>query len=544
MPSKSKSKPPPPPSETLDTRSSPSDDEGEELVMAVRHTEGDESDAEERDNLIPRGRDQGEERQTWVLEHSLGPHRRIGRITIRGFSLPKPLFYLLCLIPTLIITNIIFSHSTSSNPRHPVLSNGTHLYHPTTLLISLDGFRPSYLSSHVDLLPNLQTLASHPSGLRAESMQPVFPSLTFPNHWALMTGLYPEEHGIIANDFWDPDFNGGKGGQFVYTDESKSWDSEWWKGDPIWSIVEKAGKKAAVSMWPGPPVTSDGVSASYFVPYRNLGPSPKVDQILEWLDLPLSDRPEFIASYFPEIDQAGHAHGPESEEVSDALSLLDGMVGSLIRALDERNLTGVVDVIIVSDHGMTRTSNDRLIFLDDILGEGMNDIEHKDGWPSVGLRFKPSLPESTLSGHLATLRTAAAQSNGTFGVYTRETMPERWHYSKSERIAPIYLVPTLGWGVTDHHEHEMIHKRDYKPYGNHGYDNTFPDMQAIFFTRGPLAKALRDSGTGLVEKDAEVPVLQSFENLEIFSLCTKLLGLRDVEPRHNGTEGFWERWMV
>ncbi|ODO12132.1 hypothetical protein I350_00918 [Cryptococcus amylolentus CBS 6273] len=504
MSSKSKLRAPPPPAETLDTRSSSSSDDGEELVMAVRHLEGEESDAEEQDSLLRSETDEREERQTWVLEHSLGPHRRNGRITIRGFSLPKPLFYLLSLLPTLIILNLIFSRSISSSPRHPTLSNGTHAYHPTTLLISLDGFRPPYFSSHADLLPNLHALASHPAGLRAESMQPVFPSLTFPNHWALMTGLYPEEHGIIANDFWDPDFKGGKGGQFVYTDESKSWDGEWWKGEPVWSVVEKMGRKAA-----------------------NLAPSPKVDQILQWLDLPLSHRPEFIASYFPEIDQAGHAHGPDSEEVADALGLLDGMVGDLVRGLEGRNLTGVVDVVIVSDHGMTRTSNDRLIFLDDILGEGMKDIEHKDGWPSVGIRFNPSLPPSTLSAHITTLQNAATQSNGTFGVYTRESMPERWHFSKSGRIAGVWVVPTLGWGVTDH------------------VNNIFPDMQAIFFTRGPLARALRKSGVGLVESgEPGVPVLQSFKNLEIFSLCTKLLGLRDVEPGHNGTEGFWERWLV
>ncbi|ODO07647.1 hypothetical protein L198_01228 [Cryptococcus wingfieldii CBS 7118] len=487
MSPKSKLRAPPPPAETLDTRSSSSSDDGEELVMAVRHPEGEESDAEEEDGLLRSEIDEREERQTWVLEHSVGPHRRNGRITIRGFSLPKPLLYVLCLLPTLIILNLIFSHSISSSPRHPTLSNGTHAYHPTTLLISLDGFRPSYFSSHADLLPNLHALASHPAGLRAESMQPVFPSLTFPNHWALMTGLYPEEHGIIANDFWDPDFQGGKGGQFVYTDESKSWDGEWWKGEPVWSVVEKMGRKAAVSMWPGPPVTSEGVSASYF----NLAPSPKVDQILQWLDLPLSHRPEFIASYFPEIDQAGHAHGPDSEQVEDALGSLDGMVGDLVRGLEGRNLTGVVDVVIVSDHGMTRTSNDRLVFLDDILGEGMKDIEHKD----VGIRFNPSLPPSTLSAHITTLQNAAAQSNGTFGVYTRQ-------------------------------------------------NNIFPDMQAIFFTRGPLARALRESRVGLVEGgESGVPVLQSFKNLEIFSLCTKLLGLRDVEPGHNGTEGFWERWL-
>ncbi|WVQ85744.1 hypothetical protein IAT38_007911 [Cryptococcus sp. DSM 104549] len=516
--------------------SSISSDQAEELPVRTGPADDAEDDAlrdgtptEEQERLLGGGR----------AKFTVDDGKRLdGWITLFGFSLPKPLLYLFCLLPLLIVLNILARLFASSPTRHPLLTNGTHPYHATTLLISLDGFRPSYLSSHPHLLSNILALSTSYHGLRAESMQPVFPSLTFPNHWALMTGLYPESHGIIANDFWDPLFK-GEGGHFMYTDSEKSWHSEWWLGEPIWSVVERAGRKSAVSMWPGPPVTMAGISPSYFVPYRNLEPPDKLSQIFKWLDLPLADRPEFIASYFPDIDQSGHRGGPDSVEVNTSLGVIDEMIGGLVAGLEERNLTGVVDVIIVSDHGMASTSNERVIYLDDVLGkDGVDAIEHKDGWPSVGLRFKAG---ADVELYLSRLLNSAAESNGTFAVYTHETMPERWHFNHGHRIAPIYVVPHLGWAVTDHHEHEVIHEGDYRPKGNHGYDNIFPEMQAVFFAQGPFARQLKTGAKGLVSTDP--PILKSFRNLEIFSLATRLLGLTAVEPPHNGTEGFWDEYL-
>ncbi|XAO23591.1 hypothetical protein I312_102371 [Cryptococcus bacillisporus CA1280] len=477
------------------------------------------------------------------MEHDHRPRRGRGWVTISGFSLPKPLLYLLAVPPLLVLINLVASIYSAPKPyshyRHPTLTNGSHSFHPTVLLLSLDGFRSSYLSTHAHLLPNLLSLSSSSKwGLRAASMQPVFPTLTFPNHWSLMTGLYPSSHGIVANDFWDPLFDGeqNKGAQFVYTEESKSWDSRWWWGEPIWEVVEKVGRKAAIIMWPGPPVTRTGTSPSYFVPYRNLPPSSKLSQIFTYLDQPLPTRPEFIASYFPEIDQSAHRYGPDAAQVEEKLGMMDEMVGGLLRGLEDRNLSGVVDLLIVSDHGMTSTSNERIIYLDDILGDdGVEAIEHKDGWPSVGLRFSST---SNHSLYMERLLSAAEASNGTFAVYTPDTMPQRWHFIGGRRIAPIYVVPDIGWAVTDRHEHEVLFQGDYQPRGNHGYDNKYPDMQAIFLAHGPLARMLKNVGKGFVSHDP--PVLHSFKNLEIFSLITRLLNLRDVEPGHNGTIGFWE----
>ncbi|WRT66029.1 uncharacterized protein IL334_002980 [Kwoniella shivajii] len=531
------------------SRFSDSSSEDDDLIIYpprdAQH-DGSENDgyelSQEREGLLGRSKD----RATFESMGVNDGKRRQGWINISGFSLPRPLIYLLSIPPTLLFLSFLArTFSSSANARSPTLSNGTHPFHPTVLLISLDGFRPSYLSSHYDLLPNLLSLSTSEWGLRAESMQPVFPTLTFPNHWALMTGLHPESHGIIANDFWDPQFpvkslegDDSQGAQFVYVKEDKSWDSNWWWGEPIWSVVERAKRKSAVIMWPGPPITSAGISPSYFVPYRKMKPTDKVHQILSYLDLPIEDRPEFIASYFPEIDQSGHKGGPKSGGVNNSLSLCDDMIGELRSGLQDRNLEGAIDVVIVSDHGMAETSNDRVIYLDDILGdEGVDAIEHKDGWPSVGLRFKEGMDTDH---YLQLLLDAAESSNGTFAVYTHDTMPERWHFSHGHRIAPIYIVPTLGWAITDHHEHEVLFDGDYRPKGNHGYDNTFPEMQAIFVAQGPFASQLKSSASSEVILSRDPPIMKSFKNLEIFSLVTGLLGLSSIEPSHNGTVGFWD----
>lgn len=123
----------------------------------------------------------------------------------------------------------------------PVFTNGTHSFHPTTLVLSLDGFRPSYLDTHADQLPHLKQLVK--DGVSA-TMQPQFPTLTFPNHWSMLTGLHPSAHGIVANEFYRPGV-----GEFDYGSKETSWDGKWWGGEPLWSIAEREGRKALNFMW-------------------------------------------------------------------------------------------------------------------------------------------------------------------------------------------------------------------------------------------------------------------------------------------------------
>ncbi|KAK4056973.1 hypothetical protein OIO90_001873 [Microbotryomycetes sp. JL221] len=410
--------------------------------------------------------------------------------------------------------------------------NGTHWFEPTVLVVSLDGVRPDYLTQQTT--PHLLEIAER--GLRSEYLQPVFPSLTFPNHWTLLTGLYPASHGIVANDFVDPD----NGEEFIYTQPEHSWDSKWWHGEPTWSTVVKNGKKSAHMMWPSPPRMQDGTRPTYFYPFHdNFEPSKKVDKIAQWLDLPLSKRPQLINAYAPEVDQQGHATGPHSHEVQDTMSKMDLFAKDIINLLEERNLTRIVDVIFVSDHGMTKTANERLVFLDDILGkEGFEGIERNEGWPSAGLRFKSSIDSDLM---LAKLENASSQPGSGFRVFTDDTMPQQWHFTGNDRIAPIYVVPDLGWAISNRHEFDVKMKGQYVPLGNHGYDPAESDMHAIFVAHGPFATRVKQK-QGTIE---DAVVLPGFHNLEIYNLVMELVGVDETKRApNNGTIGFWNQYLV
>ncbi|KDQ10537.1 hypothetical protein BOTBODRAFT_36062 [Botryobasidium botryosum FD-172 SS1] len=419
------------------------------------------------------------------------------------------------------------------------LSNGTHAYKKTVLVISIDGFQADYIDR--ELTPNLVQISK--KGLRAKWMKPRFPTLTFPNHWAMMTGLNVESHGIVANTFYDPVV----GATFEYTDPKRSWDANWWYGEPMWATAGKAGLITANLMWPGPPVTKEGISPTYYVPFKDKVPMKnKAMQIMEWLELPIDQRPQLINVYEPSLDQAGHKYGPDSPEVDLVLDDVDAFARDIYDGIAARNLSDVVDVIFVSDHGMTDTSHVRLVFLDDILGpDGVSEVEHEDGWPSVGLRLSPKANVTLIKSRLLEAQRSMPHA---FDVYDSETMPERYHFRESVapngRIAPIYMVPKLGWSITNHHEFEVLMGGSYEPIGSHGYDNEEVSMRAMFVAHGPFSSQIKDqSYARRAEKHTlDAPfVMEGFDNTELYGLVMKLLGIQGAP--HNGTVGFWENYL-
>ncbi|KAI8461671.1 alkaline-phosphatase-like protein [Phakopsora pachyrhizi] len=440
------------------------------------------------------------------------------------------------------------------------ISNGTHLFKPTVILVSFDGFRPDYLDRN--LTPTLSSLAN--GGLKT-TMKPTFPSLTFPNHWSMMTGLYPESHGIVANNFFDPRSNSS----FDCVDPQKSWDSSWWFGQPIWEIAIRRGLKVAISMWPGPPYSQNKVRPTIWRPYADRFKWwKKIGQLESWLDLPIRERPQFMALYMPELDQVGHHYGPNHLKLNKALEEMDRFVESLRRVLETRHLDEIVDLVFVSDHGMASSDDSRVLYLDEILGKTYYDqIKHRDGWPLVGLRFEDGLDTRPILSKLLKSLTLK-KFKGTFNVYTNETMPNRYHFSKSDRIAPIYIIPKKGWVISDTYEHRVQMNGKYKPKGIHGYDNEDEEMGAIFISTGPFSKQIRakqeqNLSKSLLNKattsssfradkdeDVEVGVLKKFANLEVFSLVGKLLGLDSddeglerIYGNSNCSFGFWDQYF-
>ncbi|KAG6885059.1 hypothetical protein C0993_006287 [Termitomyces sp. T159_Od127] len=436
-----------------------------------------------------------------------------------------------------------------------LLSNGTHEFKRTVLVVSIDGLRfvlqfdvscyllsDNYRADYLDrgLTPHLLHISEN--GLRAKSMKPVFPTLTFPNHWALMTGLYAESHGIVANNFWDPETNT----TFHYQRIKSCWNPDWWYGEPMWETAGKAGIITANLMWPGPPKTRTGASSTYFIPWKDHVPLPeKLDQILKWIDLPDVLRPQLITVYEPSLDQAGHATGPMSARVNRTLGQVDSFARDLQLALHARNLTDIVDLVFVSDHGMTDTSHPELIYMEDIIGEqGLAEIEHEDGWPAMGIRFRPS---SNSTRYLDLLLTAAEENPEKFGVYTHETMPERYHFSHSNRISPVYVVPKMGYVLTTRKQGDTGMSK-----GNHGYDNDELSMHAMFVAHGPFStdvKALHHSGDNVQggshwhSTSSNTYIMERFNNVEIYNLVIKLLGIGQFAAPNNGTVGFWDKYL-
>lgn len=376
------------------------------------------------------------------------------------------------------------SNSRKATVAPDTLSNGTSDFAPTTILISLDGFRADFL--HRGLTPTLNSFIA--KGVSPKWMLPSFPSVTFPNHYTLVTGLHPESHGVVGNTFWDPEWNE----DFYYTDPNRSMQPKWWAGgEPLWVTAEKQNVTTAIHMWPGSEAHIALLEPTYLDKFNGTEDlTRKVDRVLELLDASeategsvTGPRPQLIAAYVPVVDADGHTYGPNSTEIRGTIQRVDSMLHDLFTGLDQRNLTKIVNVVVVSDHGMATTSTDRLIQLDDLIDLDL--VDRIDGWPLYGLR--PKNP-ADLQGLYDKLLVEAAH-NEHFDVYIKETMPERFHFSNNDRIAPLWAIPKTGWAI--------VHKEDfdvkaakakgetYHPKGLHGYDHEHPLMRSIFIARGP-----------------------------------------------------------
>jgi len=367
----------------------------------------------------------------------------------------------------------------------------------TVLLISVDGFRWDYFQK-ADT-PNLDKLIEE--GVKAESLKPVFPSKTFPNHYTIVTGLYPEHHGIVSNRMYDPNMNA----YFSLGDRNAVSDGRWYGGEPLWVTAEKQNVISATYFWPGSEAEIEGIRPSYWKEYNGRTPnSERISQILKWLELPEEKRPRFLTLYFSDTDNAGHRYGPDSPEVVEAIRKIDQNMGELIAGLKARDWFDKINIIITSDHGMTATSKDRVIFLDNYIS--LDDVDVIDWSPVLALRPK--------EGKLEAVYQALKNANSHLAVYKKEEIPERFHYRDNPRITPIIAIADEGWSITSHDYYSERPER--YDGGAHGYDNELKSMQGIFIARGPAFKS------GL-----KVP---TFMNIHIYEMIAHIL---DIKPAPN-----------
>ncbi|KAI9008765.1 alkaline-phosphatase-like protein [Phycomyces nitens] len=418
----------------------------------------------------------------------------------------------------MVFLGVVAGGFVASDGKDTVYNNGTHGFNPTVIFISLDGVVNHDL--HLSITPHISQLAK--DGVQARWMTPSFPPITFPNHWSLVTGLYPETHGIVGNYFYAPEFND----TFDYKSPAKSWDGKWWGGEPIWITAEKQNLKSGVIMWPGCSSLLHGLRPTFEVPYSDyMSFDTKVDTTLDWLDLPLSERPQFVSLYVPNVDQAGHRYGPYANEASTMkqLQIADASIGRLLAGLERRNLTEIVHVMVVSDHGMSQTDKSRLIYYDDVLTEEeISLIWRIEAYPSLAIRPPLNVDQDeateTLYRAFKRLKEHQEDLNGGkahFEVYKKEDIPERYHFRHHTRIPPLLVLPDPGWVLVTHKDYDSEKDGEYSPQGVHGYDNLSPHSRAIFVGRGPL-----------LEKGRAKP----FWNVELYEVVTRIL---DIQPSFN-----------
>jgi predicted AlkP superfamily pyrophosphatase or phosphodiesterase len=364
---------------------------------------------------------------------------------------------------------------------------------PYVILISFDGFRWDYLDRGIS--PNLEFMRK--DGVSSLSLRPAFPSKTFPNHQSIITGMYIENHGIISNSFRDK-FNNEL---YRMGDTNAVRNSRWYLGEAFWETAERNGITTASYFWPGSEMILDYRRPTYFEAYEhNRDYAMRVEGVTEWLKLPKEKRPHFITLYFDDVDTQGHRFGTESPEVNNAIKRVDGMLGLLFTMLDEIKMRDSVNIIVVSDHGMTDISNERTINIENLVG-GMN------------CRFYDSGPFMTVDApkeKFEEVYKILKQNENRYKVYKKNEMPEYYHYKNHPFIGEIILIADMGWSLITNRRSE------YDSKGNHGYDNNHTDMHGIFLAMGPNFKNGYRTGT--------------LWNIDIYPLLCRIF---ELTPRSN-----------
>jgi predicted AlkP superfamily pyrophosphatase or phosphodiesterase len=368
---------------------------------------------------------------------------------------------------------------------------------PYVVLVSLDGFRYDYAQKYG--AKHLLALGAQ-GAVAARGMIPSYPSLTFPNHYSLVTGLYPEHHGIVANSFYDP----VRKQRYSYTDSATNHDGSWYGGTPLWVLAEQQGMRSACFFWPGSEAEIDRTRPSYYLKFDDHFPDDKrIDQVLSWLRMPAAQRPHFITLYYSNVDHAGHQYGPDSPQTAAAVAHVDQLMGDLWAGITKLQLP--VDLIVVSDHGMEREQG-----------------------PWIDLDKYTDLTNFTTVGSLLYPNSEAAAEKAyqelkiksdAFTVYRRKRVPAAFDYDSNGREGDPVIVANGPYAIRAHGPAGGAEDRPPEP-GVHGYDpRVMQSMRALFIAVGP---DIRPGST-----------LEPFENVNVYPMVANILGL--TAPQVDGS---------
>jgi alkaline phosphatase D len=371
------------------------------------------------------------------------------------------------------------------------------------ILVSLDGFRYDYPTKYG--APHIQSMAA--AGASApDGMLPSYPSVTFPNHISLITGLYPEHHGIVENSFYDSTRTPEQGQTYVYSQTRTNSDGTWYGGTPLWVLAEEQGMRTASFFWPGSEAEIQGKRPSYYLHFDDrLDDEKRVDQVVAWLQLPPELRPHFITLYYSNVDHAGHSFSPDSDQVRDAVHHVDEMIGDLQTKLAALKLP--IDLVVTADHGMVTLQGPAI---------NLNDFANLDGVHTEGSLLYPKT-DADAARIYAEFK---AHPDPRFSVYRRAEVPASLHFDANPREGDPIVVPNGPYTITARPPNPNGGRGGRGDgagggglRGSHGFDpHTMPEMKAIFFADGP------DIKPGVK--------LAPFENVNVYPLLAKILGLK------------------
>jgi predicted AlkP superfamily pyrophosphatase or phosphodiesterase len=359
---------------------------------------------------------------------------------------------------------------------------------PYVIMLSMDGFRWDYPDKCAT--PNLDKIAEH--GVKAASLQPSFPSKTFPNHYTIATGLYPDHHGIVGNSFYDP----ASGKHYSIGNLEAEMDSSFYGGEPIWVTAEKNSIRSATLFWVGSTAAIEGIRPTYWKKYDNsLTYSARIDTVLYWLSLPEEKRPHLVLMYMEEPDHTGHDEGPDGKGTLKTVESLDSLLGVFREKLDKLPIARQINFIVLSDHGMENISPDRYIKLGDYLNKEWF-TENEGNSPILTLQVKKEFYDQAWEA-MSAIPHITAWKHG--------QVLDSLHFGTNPRTLDFIVLADSSWSVT-------ASGRISSMMGNHGWNPYQKDMQAIFYAEGPAFKAGYKSPT--------------FENVNIYPLICHILGIQ------------------
>ena len=360
------------------------------------------------------------------------------------------------------------------------------------LLISFDGFRADYIDWYDT--PNFDQIKLN--GVKAKSLKPVFPTKTFPNHYSIATGMYVENHGLIGNQFFDKKLN-----EFYQTkDREKVEDKRFYGGEPIWSTAEKQGLKTASYFWVGSEAQAGGHYHSIWKKYdQKQSFDARIDSVIKWFEKPIKNRPRLVMLYFHEPDNTGQKYGPRSKENKLMVESVDRTIGNILNKLKTLTIYKKLNVILVSDHGMTEIDKTKKIVLSKYIDTKKIKMEGSGAYTLLYSDENNEIEKSYLK----------LKQLSNIDVYKKENIPDKWRFKRHHRIKDILIVAKEGWTILKDNLEGSYY---FYSKAAHGYDNDLQSMQAIFFAQGPAFK-----------KDYTI---SSINNIDIYPLIAHILNIK------------------